>query len=1075
MTSTGQGVKAGHFKLSDSVERGSESSENEFMKHEDSNIENGSEDSFVLSDTGERPRSCPQDLNIWNDNDLKQLKYLINYDLSSYGIKDRLAKFSVDQVLNKARSIDSVLVWTKPEVIYITTQIQKQLPIDKSVLPFRSQENIQTKSLEYHQFYNGINNVEHDWSYDEIGTLFFQSTFDLTQSCLNEELPGIYIQDIKDLGNWNFDWTTRELQFIIDAKYDENISLQTMKNQLPFRTLESIEYQLEVLDGTPSYNDINVDYLEWFSLVDGTKYGTRLEFPGISSFILKRMLPSRHRPLSEKEEGILNDLLSKDTPFNSIVTEFPLRSSGTLKTIVNDKVGKAGRKTRFANHLEELLYMNNWYGSDSYMNGGRTTRRRSTPNKPSENVDQLVNSPKPKKPQLSFEQFLQEKEKQKQQLLLNQEKRRQKDQELKEKAKNRPIIKRDTLLVKTLNAKTYKNRERMALSLQEEANYFQSITGDGKPVEEDSKRKRKQATHIVPEYGNRPFLKKVQREIVKNRNKKRKLIDKKGSSHKVKKKNDSIEDIIHKEAAQQASDFVENEEEEEEEEEEEKEDEDEVEAEAEAEEDVSPYDPYNIFVDTQIPLNGRCPYDERIFTAEHLNDLKFIDVPLESDFMFKDTKELCYTDSLAAQIVLEHHKNYNDMPVSFPTLMITVNSGEKVINPLNKIRLRTVLYPQHSEEFVLAVPKRNELDPLLEIQKFIQIQFCLYFSHSDKIKGIVQRYCKDLENSVNDNDFPNFLAVIDKWNYLAIKLSPFYSLSKFDDINKEIRYYNLGQDNITKEFESDYEVVYNEIVNYDLSPMSNENQSGQELQDNSVYRHKFFGLLQNKKTISRFCMQQLLVRIYSRVVSTRSSKLKAYKAFTAEVYGELLPSFVSEVLDKVDLKPGKKFYDLGSGVGNTTFQAALEFGASSSGGCELMDHASYLTKVQDNVFKKHLKKFGLKDLNINFALSQSFVDNPEVKKSVLDCDVLIINNYLFDFKLNVEVGKLLYGIRPGTKIISLRNFITPRYKYTGEETIFDYLQVEKFEMSDFLSVSWTANKVPYYISTVQDKICEQYL
>ena len=76
--------------------------------------------------------------------------------------------------------------------------------------------------------------------------------------------------------------------------------------------------------------------------------------------------------------------------------------------------------------------------------------------------------------------------------------------------------------------------------------------------------------------------------------------------------------------------------------------------------------------------------------------------------------------------------------------------------------------------------------------------------------------------------------------------------------------------------------------------------------------------------------------------------------------------------------------------------------------------------------------------------------------------------------MNDEVGKLLYGLRPGTKIVSLRNFISPRYRATFD-TVFDFLSVEKHEMSDIMSVSWTANKVPYYISTVEETIPREYL
>ncbi|EGV62573.1 hypothetical protein CANTEDRAFT_115043 [Yamadazyma tenuis ATCC 10573] len=335
-------------------------------------------------------------------------------------------------------------------------------------------------------------------------------------------------------------------------------------------------------------------------------------------------------------------------------------------------------------------------------------------------------------------------------------------------------------------------------------------------------------------------------------------------------------------------------------------------------------------------------------------------------------------------------------------------------------------------------------------------------------------------------------------------LSPTYKGNELlsVDVNPEIR--EFVTDSFTKPTAGDLNLkdFYNEVCNKPPASMENETEEDadpeieSELQFETMleeqplksatevvagierpktYIQDFFNGLKSKTTISRYCMQQLLIRVYSRVVSTRSRELRRYKAFTAEVYGELLPSFVSEVMTKVDFKPNQKFYDLGSGVGNTSFQAAIEFGAAFSGGCELMEHASRLTAIQKLVLDKHLKIFGLKPLNLRFALAQSFVNNPVVKNDVLDCDVLIVNNYLFDMKLNFEVGRLLHGLRPGTKIISLKNFITPRYKSTGDNTVFDYLEVEKHEMSDFFSVSWTANKVPYYISTVMPTIRDQYL
>ncbi|KAK6465788.1 histone methylation protein DOT1-domain-containing protein, partial [Scheffersomyces coipomensis] len=464
-------------------------------------------------------------------------------------------------------------------------------------------------------------------------------------------------------------------------------------------------------------------------------------------------------------------------------------------------------------------------------------------------------------------------------------------------------------------------------------------------------------------------------------------------------------------------------------------------------------------------------------------------------------------DNLATDLIKSHKRNYKDLPISFPTLLDNSN-GEVKVNESNKVRVRFLLYPQHSEQFLLASPKSNELDPVYEIMKLFMINYSLYFSHSEEIKRIVtEEYCQGLETAIENNDFAEFMFVIDKWNELMLNLSPNTAAvdsirESKEDINHEVRQY-LSKEEIKEPTPENIKLstFYSEFMSEQVSPQY---QIVKEEGDTPIERKEFvpshpgeveaptnvldietelkpdnynaffYKRLQEKTDISRYAIQQILLRVYSRVVSTDSRKLRSYKAFTAEVYGELLPSFTSEVLEKVNLLPNQKFYDLGSGVGNTTFQAALEYGAAISGGCELMNHASKLTTLQEGLIQKHLAVFGIKPLTLDFALSQSFVDNERVRDVVLDCDVLIINNYLFDGQLNSDVGKLLYGIRPGTKIVSLRNFISPRYRASGD-TAFDYFKVEKHEMSDFLSVSWTANKVPYYISTVQEKILPEYL
>ena len=69
------------------------------------------------------------------------------------------------------------------------------------------------------------------------------------------------------------------------------------------------------------------------------------------------------------------------------------------------------------------------------------------------------------------------------------------------------------------------------------------------------------------------------------------------------------------------------------------------------------------------------------------------------------------------------------------------------------------------------------------------------------------------------------------------------------------------------------------------------------------------------------------------------------KAFSSNVYGELLPPFLSMVFSNAELGPGDLFIDLGSGVGNCVLQAAVECGCTCHG-VEIMTNASDLAVEQ---------------------------------------------------------------------------------------------------------------------------------
>ncbi|CDK29027.1 unnamed protein product [Kuraishia capsulata CBS 1993] len=237
---------------------------------------------------------------------------------------------------------------------------------------------------------------------------------------------------------------------------------------------------------------------------------------------------------------------------------------------------------------------------------------------------------------------------------------------------------------------------------------------------------------------------------------------------------------------------------------------------------------------------------------------------------------------------------------------------------------------------------------------------------------------------------------------------------------------------------------------------------------------EIFKYTANLKTFPLLCFHEILNQCYSRSVSPNSRKLRDYKAFSNFVYGELLPNFLTTVYNQVGLNHTHRFIDLGSGVGNCTLQAALEFGAESAG-CEIMDHASTLSELQLKEFEQRCKIYGLRTGSVSYFLRQGFEENPDVEDYVNKSDIILVNNYLFDSELNQKVVELFRGLRVGTKIISLKPIVPHGYtmNLVDLECILNRTSYVQYSYDDN-SVSWTSTGGIYYISTVEKDIIPSY-
>lgn len=937
-------------------------------------------------------------------------------------------------------------------------------------------------------------NQNHTFCADDVKKVFPEYVYERFRKIVSPHYP------------YKLRWTPKELSVISEAaKIGTLADDPSLLRKLPFRRRCEVRSKYaallrkipktEITAAVSKSGELIVEseHIELFELinVDLTSNGLRKGINPQRSMLkvitlieeeIERRGGSKLIAFTDPEKDIIRRHLEGEISSDDVHWYLPFRAQEDIDAQIKIMQLACIRQKKFSNDIERLIYEAEWYSSmtDISSTPGRRSRRAL---KGPIGFDSLRKEALNKKPK-SHETP----EERKERLRINGIRMKERAEALRKKKEEWAALRRNRTPKKAESKspglRSRKERSTQILSLLEEARYFQSITGDGKSVKAGVKRKRIPTYHLVPEFQDRQKLKSAQKKIEEQKKRRR---GRPRASSETPSTEDSDSDDVYKLSKALEEDLSDDEE-------------------------ISPFDPPDICRDTVVPLLGRDLFNDSISVGSLFPF--YTSFSPDVNAMMRHGPELPVNNIVASSVIRDNLKSYKSLQGSFPPIYLDDTEGDPVTNPRNIIHIRYLLYPRHTEQFILAKPKSNELDPVFEINKVFQIHYSLYFAHSEALKDVIYTdYCQKLQEAADDGDFASFMMVIDKWNALMLELTPYpIEINPSIDINGSLRCYLPDGYSFVPGFnELNLLLFYLEVLAAGERPPSNvstpdrkplERRISQTLKSPQLnhksaskvevaqmpdvfvsrFRHlrpilyssAFINLLNSMTTITRYCVQQLLLRTYSRIVSPESKKLRSYKAFSAEVYGELLPCFVSEVLSKVDLKPHHKFYDLGSGVGNTTFQAALEFGACESGGCEIMEHASYLAAKQEVFLQKQLLLFGLKELNLSLALDQSFVDNEEVRKKCVDCDVLIVNNYLFDFPLNVAVGKLLYGLRPGSKIISLRNFIPPRYKAGEEKTIFDYLSVEKFEMSDYFCVSWTANKVPYYISTVQDHVLDEY-
>lgn len=223
--------------------------------------------------------------------------------------------------------------------------------------------------------------------------------------------------------------------------------------------------------------------------------------------------------------------------------------------------------------------------------------------------------------------------------------------------------------------------------------------------------------------------------------------------------------------------------------------------------------------------------------------------------------------------------------------------------------------------------------------------------------------------------------------------------------------------------------------------------------------------LEQMKSLDLRLIERILTQTYSRTVSLHVRELAQYENGTDNIYGELLPKFISTILKKdTKLKSNQVFVDLGSGVGNVVLQAALEIGCESWG-CEMMEKACNLAELQEKEFKARCQLWGLAAGEVHLERGD-FLKNSAISEILRKADVVLVNNQAFTPELNENLISLFLDLKEGCRIVSLKSFVPSGHKLTSRNLDSAHNVLDVVEKQYFSAcVSWTDAPGKYYIST----------
>lgn len=226
-------------------------------------------------------------------------------------------------------------------------------------------------------------------------------------------------------------------------------------------------------------------------------------------------------------------------------------------------------------------------------------------------------------------------------------------------------------------------------------------------------------------------------------------------------------------------------------------------------------------------------------------------------------------------------------------------------------------------------------------------------------------------------------------------------------------------------------------------------------------------------------LHRIMEENYQRNVGPFVRELHQYEPFTDNVYGELMPSLVYEMVRHTRLNENSLFLDLGSGVGNVVVQASLQTGCRSYG-IECQEAPAKIAARMLPQFKARCRMWGVNMGDVELEQGD-MLTSKRVDELIPQADVVLVNNKVFSESLNEALRPKFLDLKEGAIVISLKSFVSEKQNSRLTErnvddisTIFD---VSKRWFASG-SVSWADSGGEYYIHRVDrrgySQILEEY-